>query len=213
MYRGALAILTAGLSFSPAAFAETTGSLQGVVVDAATQSPLADAVVVARGTSLVGEQSVTTDEAGAFEMTMLPPGTYMLVVRRDGFHPYAPEGLVLKGRRVRIRLALMPALAPAAPVESAVEFNDSMTAPVMISGPAPEYTPQAVDRGVEGTMVVRCVVTTVGVVRNCKVLKGLPYMNEAVISALLQRKYRPALSQGKPLDVYYTFNLRLKLPQ
>jgi hypothetical protein len=37
-------------------------------------------------------------------------------------------------------------------------------------------------------------------------------MNAAVIDALEQRKYKPAMAQGKAVDVYYTFNIRLKLP-
>ena len=37
-------------------------------------------------------------------------------------------------------------------------------------------------------------------------------MNGAVVGALERRKYQPALAQGKPVDVYYTFNIRLKLP-
>jgi protein TonB len=82
----------------------------------------------------------------------------------------------------------------------------------MVSGPAPEYTPEAIERGVEGSMQVRCVVTTEGNVRGCKVMKGLPFMNSAVITALEKRKYRPAVAQGKAVDVFYTFILRLKLP-
>jgi hypothetical protein len=45
------------------------------------------------------------------------------------------------------------------------------------------------------------------------VLKGLPFMSKAVLEALEQRRYRPAMSRGKPVDVYYTFNVRLALPQ
>lgn len=59
-----------------AAAQTTTGVLTGVVVDAATQAPLPDAVVVARSPALPGEQSVVTDESGAFEITLLPAGTY-----------------------------------------------------------------------------------------------------------------------------------------
>ena len=61
-------------------------------------------------------------------------------------------------------------------------------------------------------MQVRCVVTVAGDVRGCKVVKGLAFMNSAVVEALQRRKYKPALSQGKPVDVFYTFNIRLKLP-
>ena len=60
--------------------------------------------------------------------------------------------------------------------------------------------------------MLKNVVTAEGQVRTCKVVKGLPFMNTAVIGALERRKYKPAAAHGKPVDVYYTFNIRLKLP-
>src|SRR5690348_18389186 len=78
--------------------------LLGTVVDAATQAPVPEALVVARGPALIGEQSALTDAAGGFEITLLPPGTYSLSVQRDGFIPYAPEALVLKGGKVKVRI-------------------------------------------------------------------------------------------------------------
>ncbi len=209
-----LAFLAALCGLSTAAFAQGAGSLTGVVVDASTQAPLPEAVVTVHSPVLLGEQSAVTDAQGGFEMTLLPPGTYVLTVKRDGYQAFEPSGLVLKGKKMRVKLAIAKEEAPPPPPgETAVEFKDSMTAPAMISGPNPEYTQDAIDRGVEGLMSVRCVVTLEGAVRNCKVLKGLPFMNQAVVAALERRKYKPALSQGKPVDVYYTFNLRLKLPQ
>lgn len=208
-----IGVFTAFFALATGAFGQSASSLAGVVVDANTQSPLGDVLVTARSPALIGEQTVTTDADGNFEITLLPPGTYDLLVKRDGFQSFAPGGLVLKGHRVRIRLALMPVPVAVIPGETAIEFNDTMTAPAMISGPAPEYTQEALDRGIEGSMSVRCVVTVGGQVRNCKVLKGLPYMDSAVVHALLARKYKPATHEGKPVDVYYTFTIRLKLPQ
>jgi len=206
-------VLLITFALSAGAFAQTAPAvLIGMVVDAATQSPLSDVMVIARSPALPGEQTVVTDSSGAFEMTLLPPGTYSLAVKRDGFQTYSPEGLVLKGGRMRVRIAVLPVATPATLTATAVEFNDTMTAPAMISGPAPEYTADAVDRGVEGNMQVRCIVTAEGQVRACKVVKGLPFMNVAVVDALEQRKYKPAMAQGKAVDVYYTFNIRLKLP-
>jgi len=200
-------------ALSAGAFAQTAPAvLTGMVVDAATQGPLGDVVVVARSPTLPGEQTVVTDLSGAFEMTLLPPGTYSLAVKREGFQTYSPEGLVLKGGRMRVRIAVLPVPTPANLAADAVELNDTMIAPAMISGPAPEYTAEAVDRGVEGNMQVRCIITAEGQVRACKVIKGLPFMNAAVVDALVQRKYKPAMAQGKAVDVYYTFNIRLKLP-
>ncbi|MFL5312442.1 MAG: TonB family protein, partial [Myxococcales bacterium] len=187
-----------------------------VVLDAITQAPLPGALITARGPALMGEQSAVTDDAGAFEMTMLPPGTYALAVQHEGFLPFSPEGVVVKGRRIKVQLLLMPEprAEPPAPPPVAVEFDDArMSGLAMISGPEPEYTQEAVERGVQGQMTVRCVVAHDGSVRNCRVLKGLPFMNASVVEALERRRYQPATLQGKPVDVYYTFNLRLALPQ
>ena len=61
-------------------------------------------------------------------------------------------------------------------------------------------------------MAVKCVITAAGVVRNCKVLKGLPFMDAAVVHTLQSRRYSPALLQGKPVDVEFVFNISLGLP-
>jgi TonB family protein len=209
------AVLGLVLSLATGALAEgpaPAAILLGTVVDAATEAPVPEAVVVAHSPALIGEQEVRTDAAGAFEMTFLPPGTYSLSVRRDGFVPFAPEALVLKVGKVHVRIAVLPVPPPVSLTASAIEFNETMIAPAMISGPAPEYTQEAIERGVQGNMQVRCVVTIDGQVRGCKVVKGLPFMNGAVVDALEKRKYKPAVAQGKAVDVYYTFNIRLKLP-
>lgn len=149
------AVLAFSLALSTSAFAQTAiGSLAGVVVDAVTQAPLAEVRVTARSAALVGEQSAVTDRDGLFEMTFLPPGSYALTVRRDGYYPFTAEGLSLKGKKVHVRLAIVAA-QPAPAADAAVEFNDSMTAPAMLSGPAPEYTADALERRVEGAMQVR----------------------------------------------------------
>jgi TonB family protein len=207
------AVLAVTLALSTSALAQTSmGSLAGTVVDAVTQAPLADARVTAHSAALVGEQSAITDGEGSFEMTFLPAGAYTISVRRDGYPPFTAQGLSLKGKKVHVRLAIVKAQPAGPPADAVLEFNDGMTAPAMISGPAPEYTADALERRVEGAMQVRCVVTTEGQVRACKVLKGLPFMNAAVIESLEGRKYKPAFAQGKAVAVYYTFNLRLKLP-
>jgi len=89
----------------------------------------------------------------------------------------------------------------------------SMTRPVFVSGPDPAYTKAALDRDVEGLMVVACVVTREGLVRDCRVLQGLPYMDAAVVQALEQRRYRPATLKGEPVEVTYHFRLNLRLPR
>jgi len=207
------AVLAISLVLSGPVFPQSAaGELAGTVVDAATSTPIPDALVVARSPALPGEQSAVTDASGAFEMTFLPAGVYALAVKCEGCVPFSPEGVVVKKGRTRVRIAVAPVPTTEAIAARAVELDPSMTPPAMISGPVPEYTPEAVDRGVQGNMEVRCVITAEGHVRACRVMKGLPLMNAAVVQALEKRLYKPAMAQGKAVDVVYTFNLRLKLP-
>ena len=98
--------------------------------------------------------------------------------------------------------------APAEPPKR-VEFDDTMARPVLVSGPRIAYTQQALDRGVDGEMVVKCVITVEGTVHDCRVLRGLPYMDRSVVEALEARRYRPATLAGSPLEVNYTFKVKL----
>ncbi|HZI08933.1 MAG TPA: TonB family protein [Myxococcus sp.] len=92
-------------------------------------------------------------------------------------------------------------------------FGMGMTPPNLVSGPNVDYTPQALVAGVEGTMLVKCVITLEGKVRNCRVIKGLPHMDEAVVDALESRHYRPVTFQGRAVSVSYVFTLRFKRPR
>ena len=94
------------------------------------------------------------------------------------------------------------------------EFDEaSMARPVFVSGPDLAYTRRAFEREVEGLMIVKCVVTVEGAVRDCRVVKGLPYMDEAVVQALERRRYRPATLDGKPVEVKYVFRVNLRMPR
>ncbi len=86
-----------------------------------------------------------------------------------------------------------------------------MTPPRQLAGPDPEYTLQALEHEVEGTMLVRCVLPVEGIVHDCHVVRSLPFMDRAVITALERRRYTPALENGKPVEVSYVFVVKLRL--
>ncbi len=109
------------------------------------------------------------------------------------------------------------ASAAAAPVReppARPEFNAAtMTRPVFVSGPEPTYTQRALEQEVHGLMVVKCVLTVEGTVRDCRVLKGLPHMDSALVDALEHRRYKPATQNGKPVEIDYVFKVNLKVPR
>lgn len=102
---------------------------------------------------------------------------------------------------------------PAVPkAKGPIPFSADMTTPKLLSGKAPVYTRQALEAHVEGTMIVQCVITTTGAVTNCRVLQTVPFMEEAVLSALATRKYTPVTRNGVALDVAYIFRVHLVMP-
>ncbi|EPX59721.1 hypothetical protein D187_002465 [Cystobacter fuscus DSM 2262] len=91
-----------------------------------------------------------------------------------------------------------------------VAFDPSvMTRPQRVSGREPRLTPEAQAEHVRGTALVRCVVTREGRVTNCRLLNGLPYMNQELLESLSTWRVTPATTQGKPIDVDYTFVVRV----
>jgi periplasmic protein TonB len=97
--------------------------------------------------------------------------------------------------------------------EEVVPFGAGMKPPRLLSTGVPlEYTSQATLARVQGVVVTRCVITRQGTVEDCRVIKGQPFMDEAVVSSLTSRRYEPLTYQGQTVNVSYTFNVNLRLP-
>jgi len=99
------------------------------------------------------------------------------------------------------------------PPPKRIEAENAVIKLQKISGPEIQYTPQALEKEVQGTMVVKCLITVDGGVRNCRVQQGLPFMDRAVVETLQQQRYKPYLVGGQPVEVDLTFRIKLELPQ
>jgi hypothetical protein len=83
-----LRLVPIALAFTASvASAQTTGTIIGVVTDAATGRPVAGALVVATSPNLQGEQTAVTDANGNYRIILLPPGQYRLAVQVEGYKP------------------------------------------------------------------------------------------------------------------------------
>jgi Carboxypeptidase regulatory-like domain/TonB dependent receptor len=81
----AIALLVAvGASSLAHAQSPTTGAIVGVVVDARTGAPLPNVIVEASSMSLLGKQRTGfSDEDGAYKLSELPPGQYVVAFYLD----------------------------------------------------------------------------------------------------------------------------------
>jgi hypothetical protein len=84
------------LLFAAGAFAqETTAGLQGTVKDP-SGAVVSNAQVIVTGSTLVGNKETRTDSGGYYRFANLPPGTYSLTVKAEGFSVVKRDGLVLE---------------------------------------------------------------------------------------------------------------------
>jgi len=178
-----------------------TGGISGVVVDAASGAPLADALVIVRGPGRALSPPTISGDKGDFLLAPLPPGAHDFVVERAGYKPATASHVPVEGgfySTVTVNLRADPA---------ATDREAALVPPVFLSGPDPHYPSLIVP--VEGQVLVRCVITTAGLVRDC-IPDANPTAVGPIIDELQARRYRPALRDGEPFEVCYTFRLDLR---
>jgi len=106
-----------------------------------------------------------------------------------------------------------PTPAAAAALPSVLPFGPEMTRPSLISGGELSYPREAIVAGVSGTIIAKCTITAEGSLRNCRIIKGLPFLDKAALDVLGTRRYSPVTYQGKPVSVEYVFNLKVAPPR
>ncbi|MDC0708248.1 energy transducer TonB [Stigmatella sp. ncwal1] len=123
-----------------------------------------------------------------------------------------PEGVDQGGVAGALPLPFMGNGSSQGSGEDVLPFGTGMTPPQLLSGDPLDYTREAREARVRGLLIARCTITREGAVTGCRVIKGLPFMDDAVVTALTSRRYRPVHYQGRPVSVAYTFHVKLDLP-
>lgn len=91
-----------------------TGVMVGVVRNAQSGAPLAEAIVVVTSDSLQGEELAVTDRAGHYRIAGLPPGEYAMRAELDGFNAYSGSAIALRAdSTIRLNVSLDPGAARA----------------------------------------------------------------------------------------------------
>ncbi len=109
--------------------------------------------------------------------------------------------------------ATEPALLATEPAPSelpTIPWTADMSKPMLLESAttAPQLTREYREQAAPGTRAtnsVRCTVTVEGLVRACVVEQSVPLMDREVLRWLGQARYRPAMQNGKPVQVSYLF--------
>jgi hypothetical protein len=90
-----------------AALAQTTGTITGRVTDS-SKAVIVGVRVNARGQTAEVQRTVTTNSIGEYALPFLPPGTYELEFRRDGFTTVVEKVTLNVTERIAVNATLQP---------------------------------------------------------------------------------------------------------
>ena len=83
--------------------------------------------------------------------------------------------------------------------------------PEAITKVTPDYPDIAREAGVDGVVLVQALVGKDGKVKDVRVVKPIPMLNDAAIAAVKQWVFKPALSNNKPVAVWVAVPVRFSL--
>lgn len=83
--------------------------------------------------------------------------------------------------------------------------------PVRLRIDPPVYPDVARSAGIEGTVLVRVLVDKEGKVKDVIVIEPIPLLEEAAVKCARTAVFRPAISQGRPVEVWVVMPVTFKL--
>jgi protein TonB len=107
--------------------------------------------------------------------------------------------------------APMLAAPPPPPPSAPVRVGGEIQAPKKIHDVPPQYPAVARQAKISGIVIIDAIIGKDGSVRDAKVLRGNPLLNQAATDAVTQWKYTPTLLNGQPVEVAMTVTVTFSL--
>lgn len=105
-----------------------------------------------------------------------------------------------------------PAPAPEAPAPTQpLRIGGSIKEPRKLKNVSPEYPSIAKQARVQGVVILECNIGAQGKVTEVKVLRSIPLLDNAALTAVRQWEYEPTLLNGTPVPVVMTVTVNFKL--
>ena len=198
-------------------------SLSGTCYDAS--GAVVPGVLVLLKNDTSHEEAARANNAGEYTFASLPAGSYTLEVRQPGFAQFQKSIVLPAAAQTNITLGIGPVTeqvevvgnAPHPPAAAAtprrIRVGGMLQATKLISMIKPAYPPGAEAAGIEGTVLLRAVISIKGD------LLGLTVINHSVdgelanaaMDAVKQWHYNPILLNGEPVEVVTTIAVTFRL--
>ena len=101
--------------------------------------------------------------------------------------------------------------APPPPPQQAIRVGGQIKEPKKLKNVAPKYPDIAKQARVQGVVILECTISPQGKVTDVKILRGIPLLDQAAVSAVRQWVYTPTLLNGVPVPVIMTVTVNFKL--
>ena len=170
------------------------------------------------------QDAARSNAAGEYRFSGLPAGSYTLEIHERGFAEFRKDIVLPAAARTDITLGIgsvteeveVVGKAPRPPATGTphrIRVGGMIQATKLVSMTKPVYPPGAEAAGVEGTVMLRAVISTAGD------LLGLSVINESIdaelasaaIDAVKQWHYEPTLLNGEPVEVVTTIAVTFRL--
>jgi protein TonB len=97
-----------------------------------------------------------------------------------------------------------PPPAPAPQATGPVRPGGDVDPPTKIRDARPVYPAIAIAAKVEGAVIIEAILTREGTVRDARVLRSVPLLDQAALDAVRQWRYTPTTLNGVPVEVIMT---------
>jgi TonB family protein len=226
VFAALLALITAS---SVSLHAQTArGAITGVVQDP-SGARVPNCRITAKNLDGANEEVGVADAAGEFRFTGIPVGHYLLEFRSPGFAISKVNAEVVTGATAQVagRLAVgqttesvtvngkrstsfvAPQLTRAA---ERIRVGGSVTPVRLLVQTRPVYPADLQQLGLEGTVVIRAIISKAGAVMNPQVVNSAdPRLAKAALDAVSQWQYQPSLLNGEPIETLTSISVDFHL--
>jgi protein TonB len=132
----------------------------------------------------------------------------------DGRDPYAEGNVTNTPAPVKQVVAPPPPPPPPKPKpvpRGPLRVTENMTGGKPISRAEPSYPPEAKAAGIEGTVLVKIVISERGQVTDATVVRGPPELTGAALAAVKSWRFEPYILEGRPVAVTKIQPIRFRI--
>jgi protein TonB len=100
---------------------------------------------------------------------------------------------------------------PASGTGDPLPVGGDIERPQKIADAKPVYPPIARAAGIDGIVIVEAIIDETGAVRDARVLRSVPLLDQAALDAVRQWRFTPSTLNGVPVAVVMTVTVRFEL--